>query len=218
MLRPVRPQETDKEAEELFGQEGSEGVVEGQDDWEGVLEAVDAAEDKEVQNCEPCSDQEDLFPVPCKGAVDVGDGDWETIQLAQRPVPLAEVKMPSRAEVARHNLTHLQVRNWCIWCRMARTPHTHTPHRTLPACSRAVPLLVFDYCFLRNSSEKDMITVLVARVYPYRAIFAVQSDAKGEDMHTVTRLATFYQALRPGAVCVHVRSGNSNWCHDGSSA
>ena len=36
-----------------------------------------------------------------------------------------------------------------------------------------------------------MITVLVARVYPYRAIFAVQSDAKGEDMYTVTRLASF---------------------------
>ena len=188
MLRPVRPQDIDKEAEELFGQLGSEGVVEGKDDWEGVSEAMDTAEDKEVQMCEPRSDQVDIFPAPCKGAVDVGDGDWETIQLAQRLVPLAEVNMLSRAGVARHNLTHLPFRKWCIWCRMARTPHT--PHRTLLAFSRAVPLRVFDYCFLRNSFEKDMITVPVARVYPYRAIFAVQSGAKGEDMHTVTRLAT----------------------------
>ena len=62
---------------------------------------------------------------------------------------------------------------------------------TPPHFSRAIPLLVVDYCFLKNSSDQDLITVLVARLYPARALFAVQSDMKGNDPYTVTRLATF---------------------------
>ena len=33
--------------------------------------------------------------------------------------------------------------------------------------------------------------MLVARLYPYRAIFAVRYDTKGEDLYAVTRLAFF---------------------------
>ena len=108
--------------------------------------------------------------------------------MAQRPVLLSDVKMPTRAEYARHMLTHLPYRRWCIWCQMARRPNS--PHRALPLFSRDIPLLVFDYVF-ENATDEDMVTVLVARIYPYRAIFAIQCDVKGEDPYAVTRLAVF---------------------------
>ena len=49
-------------------------------------------------------------------------------QRYQRPRPLTDVKQPSPAEVATHNLTHLPYRRWCKWCVMARGPNL--PHRS----------------------------------------------------------------------------------------
>ena len=65
------------------------------------------------------------------------------------------------------------------------------PHRSLPPYSRNIPRSVFDYCFVKNASDEDLITILVARLYPFHAIFAVQCDVKGEDDYATTRLATF---------------------------
>ena len=50
---------------------------------------------------------------------------------------------------------------------------------------------MFEYCFVRNSSDQDLITVLVAKLYPSHCIFAVLCDVKGEDEYATTRLATF---------------------------
>ena len=110
-------------------------------------------------------------------------------QRYQRPKPLPEVKVPTAAEVASHNLTHLPYRRWCMWCVMAR--RRNNPHWQRPPFSRDIPLLVFDYCFVRNASDQDLITVLVAKLYPFHCIFAVQCDVKGEDEYATTRLATF---------------------------
>ena len=61
---------------------------------------------------------------------------------AQLPVPLTDVKVPSPAEVARHNLTHLPYKRWCRFCVAARCPNL--PHLQLPPFSRKHPLLVLD--------------------------------------------------------------------------
>ena len=139
MLRPVRPAHSiDPEAEKLFGPEDeAPGAF---DDWGEVLAVADHEDSGKD------GDHKDMVCKPCGVSIDAADGSWEPVQLAQRPVPLTDVKMPSAAEIARHNLDHLPFRRWCIWCRAARTPHPQ--HRALPGFSRAIPLLVFDDCFL----------------------------------------------------------------------
>ena len=54
-----------------------------------------------------------------------------------------------------------------------------------------VPLLVTDYCYLRDSVDQDLLTVLVARVYPWKMTFAMAVDAKGRDEDAIKRLASF---------------------------
>ena len=71
------------------------------------------------------------------------------VSKAQMPVPLTDVKVPSPAEVARHNLTHLPYKRWCKFCVAARCPNV--PHVRLPPFSRKHPLLVLDYSVVRKS-------------------------------------------------------------------
>ena len=49
-----------------------------------------------------------------------------------------------------------------------------------------------DYCFARDSSSSDPLTVLVGRLYPSRALFATVCEHKSaHDQHTVNRLCLF---------------------------
>ena len=114
------------------------------------------------------------------------------VEAAQRAVPVCSPCAPTQAEVDWHNLTHLPYRSWCQWCVAARKPNT--PHSTLPGFSREIPLLVADYCFVRDKRDQDLLTVLVARLYPSRAIVAIPCDVKGHDAYTVSRLAAFLKA------------------------
>ena len=130
--------------------------------------------------CAPCADQDALI-----------DSDDLFQPDAQRPVPLTEVKMPTAQEIARHSLTHLPYRRWCRWCVMSRMPNV--AHHQLPPYSRAIPLLVLDYCFLRGRDDAVLLTVLVATLYPSRALFAVPCDTKGNDPYVTARLASFLE-------------------------
>ena len=105
--------------------------------------------------------------------------------------PLPEPRTPSPAEVAAHNLTHLPYRSWCPHCVRARRPNTQ--HRSKPSASRrTVPLLVADYCYVKDINDEQIQTLLVARLYPARAMFATVCEKKGpEDEHVVSRLAAF---------------------------
>ena len=115
-----------------------------------------------------------------------GDGD------ARVPSGLPDVPEPSAGEVARHNLTHLPYRKWCKWCVAAR--RSNVPHFRLPPFSRAIPLFVLDYCFIKHSGDAKFLTVLVGRLYPARALFAAPCTSKGPDSHCTARLASFFRA------------------------
>ena len=96
---------------------------------------------------------------------------------------------PSPEIVARHNLTHLPYMNWCPHCVAAK--RNNDPHFNGSA-ARSDPLIVLDYCFLRDGASPDNLTTLVGRLYPSRALFAVVCDYKGAyDDYVVTRLCTF---------------------------
>ena len=105
---------------------------------------------------------------------------------------LPEPRQPTKAEVARHNLTHLPYRSWCPHCLAARRPNA--PHRSSKKkAGRSIPVFVADYCFVRKPDE-DLLTGLVGKLYDSCAIFASICDVKGPDDHIVDRLADFFKS------------------------
>ena len=114
-----------------------------------------------------------------------GDGDAAVQKPRGRPDP----GVPTLEEILRHNLTHLPYRKWCRICVMAR--RRNDGHYRLPPFSRAKPLLVADYCFVRNSLDDDVLVLMVCRLYPSMAICAIPCDMKGVDRYSTHMLASF---------------------------
>ena len=55
-----------------------------------------------------------------------------------------------------------------------------------------MPLLVADYCYVKDINDETMSTLLVARLYPARALMATVCEKKGpDDEHAVSRMAAF---------------------------
>ena len=97
----------------------------------------------------------------------------------------------------------------------------------MPPFSRASPLLVLDYCFVKHAGDDHFLTVLVGRSYPSRAIFASPCSQKGADPYTTRRLASFLRSCgmshfsfmsdQEGAVrtmvdeAVHITRGRGEW-------
>ncbi|MGB1725710.1 MAG: hypothetical protein ACPHJZ_05285, partial [Limisphaerales bacterium] len=52
-------------------------------------------------------------------------------------------------------------------------------------------MLVLDYCFIRNSADEDLLTILVGKLYPFRKVFAVPVNMKGNDNAAINRLVDF---------------------------
>ena len=150
------------------------GVCEDDDDgWETIGESEVLAADDELKDGEP------------KDLVDA-DGDCDI----QPGVPLPEPRQPTTMERRIRDLTHLPYRPWCRWCVQARRPNSHhRSHGSAP--QRSVPLLVADYCYMRDVLDEELATVLVARLYPAKAIAAVVCDNKGIDEHAICRIAQF---------------------------
>ena len=78
----------------------------------------------------------------------------------RHPKKVQNPKMPSRAEVDLHELTHLPYRSWCKHCVRGRG-ESHPQCRT-DRDEDAVAELHLDYCFLGKRDE-DVQPVLVAR-------------------------------------------------------
>ena len=129
--------------------------------------------------------------LPSTAAPDAQQGGDEH-EAAIEPVPVPEFPEPSAIEMAKHCLTHLPYRRWCRWCVMARRRGRF--HRRLPPCSRSIPLLVLDDCFVEHAGDDRWLTVLVGRLYPSRAMFAAPCNQNGPDAHVTARLASFLRA------------------------
>ena len=59
--------------------------------------------------------------------------------------------------------------------------------------ARTLPVFVSDYCFVRKSDDEDLLTGLVGRLYPSRAVFASACAVKGPEDNVIHRLADFFQ-------------------------
>ena len=82
----------------------------------------------------------------------VDDSEGVVVQPAK---PMSQPWIPSAAEVAAHNITHLPYRSWCPHCVSARRPNTQ--HRSSSSSSRRTdPLIVADYWFIKDNDDDDM--------------------------------------------------------------
>ena len=125
---------------------------------------------------------------PINGNPDVVDSDGDDV--VQPATPLPAPRTPTRREVEVHNLTHLPYRNWCPHCVAARRANAQHRRSSGPS-QRAIPLIVADYCFIRDNEDQDNATVLVAKIIPSNVIMATVCDTKGPDENVVARLAQF---------------------------
>ena len=122
--------------------------------------------------------------------LDVDDGIGESAPVvAQAPHGMPSPAQPTAEEIALHWLTHLPYRSWCKWCVAAK--RANNPHRHGLPFSREIPLLVADYCYVRDWRDDDTVTVFVGKLYPSRCIIAVPCEMKGTDNYSVNRLTNF---------------------------
>ena len=90
----------------------------------------------------------------------VDDVEGVVVQPAK---PMPQPRAPTAAEVAAHNITHLPYRAWCPHCVAARRPNTQ--HRSpVSKSGRVDPLIVADYCFVKDNDDDEIVTILVARL------------------------------------------------------
>ena len=146
------------------------GVLEEEQD---ALQAEDDMIEKAIAEAEQGNgdkgedpDEEEILCGPC------GDD-------AQKPSLFKAPTTPSAEEVATHFLTHMPYRSWCPHCVACR--RGNTPHVSKPDAPRTIPLLVADYCYIRDTKDQDLTTVLVCRVYPWKVSFATVVDMKGRE-------------------------------------
>ena len=85
-------------------------------------------------------------------------------------------------------------------------PCPNLPHCQPPPFSRKHLVLVLEYCFVRKSSDQDLLTLAVGRNDPSGAIFAVPCDVKGPDEHDIAKVVgttTFVVYDLHDCVCLH---------------
>ena len=148
--------------------------VNGEDEgWESLGSSHIEADRQDVQREKP----DDL--------IDVDDE-----MVCQPCEPMIEPKVPTAAQIAAHNISHLPYRSWCPHCVAARRPNSHHA-RSSSEDRKSSPLLVADYCFMKDNQDEDITTVLVVRLYPAKAILATVCPSKGVDEHVISRVTSF---------------------------
>ena len=86
---------------------------------------------------------------------------------------------PSRAEVARHRLTHLPFRPWCPDCVRGRAPDN--PHVSGQGGEeeQTVPKVSVDYAFMSLDDDEEVRTILTMKARPSKIVAAKCVKGKG---------------------------------------
>ena len=107
-----------------------------------------------------------------------GDAPVELEEPAEaiKPKIKPDPRLPSRAEIEEHNVSHLPYRNWCPVCIKAKGKDMD--HRPMGDKDRRVAEYCFDYCFPGDELGFKW-TVLVGKERLSRMRFATAVPTKG---------------------------------------
>ena len=126
------------------------------------------------------------YTIP-EGDIDTHDHeDDHNCKEAQAPKIHSVPLEPTPAEIEAHAATHIPYRSWCKWCLQGRRPNQRHVRST---AQRDIPLLVGDYCFVRDSKGETHMTLYVDKLYPSKATAAIPVHQKGRDDYGIKRLA-----------------------------
>ena len=118
-----------------------EGEVIPDEGWADLADAPFDVEEEFV--CRPSGEDDEV----------VQDDQGQGHQL---PREMPGPKAPSSDVIKRHNLTHWPYAPWCPWCLMAR--RNAEPHfQCKDDKGRLLPLLVMDYCFMKNADDDELL-------------------------------------------------------------
>ena len=97
-----------------------------------------------------------------------------SVQAKALPRPV----MPTAAEVAEHEITHLPYRTWCAHC--VRGRGISIQHRRVQTEAEQVPTISMDYGFLGDDSQRaTSLPILIARDRMSKTIWALPVPNKG---------------------------------------
>ena len=102
------------------------------------------------------------------GRDDVTLDEYGPGAIQPKALPSPRRMLPSQE--AQHWLTHLPYDPACEICVQCKRPNSH--HRGIHSDHRIIPLLVGDYCFVKDSTDGEQLTVLVMKLYPYKMYVA----------------------------------------------
>ena len=78
---------------------------------------------------------------------------------ARVPKLLRDPGAPTEEEIEVHNTTHLPFRSWCPSCVAGKAKDK--PHHRITDSNNAIPVIVFDYCFLGTDDAKENLAIQV---------------------------------------------------------
>ena len=114
------------------------------------------------------------------------DGERGGESGVRSPKKVQDPRVPTRAEVDEHNMTHLPYRSWCTHCVRGRG-EAH-PHHNSGDEERDVPELHVDHCFMGKVDEKAQ-PIVVVKERDTRMMCSVLVGEKGvADEHVIKRI------------------------------
>ena len=128
-----------------------------------------------------------------KVIANVDDGDEEQESGTRAPRKVLDPKLPTEAEIAEHELTHLPFRSWCVHC--VRGRGEALPHKRANRDGDSVSELHMDYCFL-DKRDEEVQPVLVVRERDDRMTLSFLVREKGNaDTYVVRRVLAFVEEI-----------------------
>ena len=114
-----------------------------------------------------------------------GPDEGEALSESRKVTRMLDPKLPTKAEIAEHQLTHLPYRNWCPHCVKGRGKERD--HRKHEVDEPGLPEYHVDYCFPGNA-EGEKLTVLAIVERHTKMRKAVVVPAKGSTGRYAARM------------------------------
>ena len=109
------------------------------------------------------------------------------------PRHLRDIRLPSREEVEKHNVTHFPFRNWCPHCTKGRGKEA--PHYSVKGGAGELPEISLDFCFPSKEGDNGGLTMLAARERYSKMTMATVVPSKSTGTFIARRIWAFLREI-----------------------
>ena len=108
--------------------------------------------------------------------------DPETSEEGRKVKSKPDPRVPTKAEIEEHNVSHIPPRSWCPHCVAGRG--IESPHRSGDDES-VIPKISMDYFYMGQEDSEDTLPLLAVKTRPERMIFSHALLSKGVHEYSV---------------------------------